>query len=209
MGVKKLFAITAATFLLILASCGTQGSEKVSQRPHFIVNGTIYWSSSYPSGTMPDTFQYAGEIKETIWETPTSDWQSYGLPVGSKVYLDPAIPYQAWIDGAYRYVTEEAAKRYLLHKGELYVFLGSVPVYDGEYYSDYRDAWNLIIKSEDLPSETIYLGTSVFEGYDLYPTLELGSNAFTTSRDIYQHTEDTNVLFALLDESSAVYVKVP
>ena len=209
MGVKKILAIMAATLLLILASCGTQGSEKVSQKQHFMVNGTIYWSSSYPSGTIPDTFQYAGEIKETIWDTPTSVWQSYALPVGSKVYLDPSIPYQAWIDGAYRYVTAEAAKKYLLHESELYVYLGSIHGYDGEYYTDYLDAWDLTVKRKELPAELIYLGSSVFEGYDLYPTLELGSNTFATSRDIYQHADDPNVLFATLDESSAVYVKIP
>lgn len=196
--------------ILLLSSCDSQ-NKKVDQIEHFMVNGITYWSSASISGTMPDTFQYAGEIKETIWDTPTSNWQSYSLPVGSKVYLDPAIPFQAWIDGTYRYVTAEAGRDYLLHAGALYVYLGSVQGYDGDYYAAYLNDWNLTMKPEDFPDELIYLGSSVFEGYDLYPTLELGSNTFATSRDIYQHTEDTNVLFAVSDKTAeaSVYVKVP
>ena len=206
--INKKSVATMIILFLLLSSCDSQGT-KVSQREHFMVNGITYWSSSSPSGTMPDTFQYAGEIIETIWETPTGDWQSYGLPAGSKVYLDPSIPYQAWVDGTYRYVTAEAGRNYLLHSGTLYVYLGSVHGCDGDYYAAYLNDWNLTIKLEDLPDELIYLGSSVFEGYDLYPTLELGSNTFATSCDIYQHTEDTNVLFAVSDKTARVYVKVP
>jgi len=77
---------------LFCAGCG-QGSKEDEvvwdAVPHFMVNGAVYWASSYPCGNMPESFQYAGDIQEAVYKTPTSDWQSYDNPVGSKVSVKP------------------------------------------------------------------------------------------------------------------------
>lgn len=199
---------------LFFAGCG-QTSEEDNEVawdavPHFMVNGKVYWVSSHPCGNMPESFQYAGDIQEAIYKTPTSDWQSYDNPVGSKVYLDPDIPYQAWIDSRYRYATSEAKRSYLMHNGDLYVYVGSIHGYDGDCYSAIVDAWNPVVEHKKLPHDSVYLGKSVFDGYDVFPQQELGSNSFSDAHSIYQYSKDNDVLFATTDnESSRVYVKDP
>jgi len=209
----NLFLILLA-IIFILTSCTTNMEindfkleEKVALKEHFMVNDTIYWATAYPIGTMPDTFQYVGNIEETRLETPSANWQSYAVPVGSKIYLDPKIPYQAWIDGKYRYATLDALKDYIRYDDELYVYLGSVQGYENDYYESYREIWDLRVAFVQLSNKSRYLGKTIFEGYDMFPTQELGSNSCTASEDVYQYTEDTNILFAVASESAAVYVK--
>lgn len=97
------FIVLLLAAMMMLTACSENSpSESVGDlKEHFMVNGCLYWQSAFPSGTMPETFQYAGDIIETVEKTPISDWTSYSLPIGTKVYLDPQKPHQAWIDGKY------------------------------------------------------------------------------------------------------------
>lgn len=211
MNTKKLLVI-ASGLIVLLTSCGMQREEKVAQPIHFVVNGVTYWESSYLTcSSIPDSFQLAGEIKEMTADAATEDWQSHDLPVDTKIYLDPAMAYQAWDENGRRYCTADAARRYLFCENELYVYLGSVNRLDGDYYEAYREQWDMTIKPEELPKEAVYLGASVFEGYDRYPEQQLGSNSLTEPHSVYQDAADPNILFVLSNEENRVYVyvKVP
>lgn len=173
-------------------------------KDHFMVNGRLYWQSASPSGTMPETFQYAGDIIEAIEKTPISDWTSYSLPAGTKVYLDPQKPHQAWIDGKYRYCTSDVGKRYVMHNDELFVYLGSVSSSADEYYDAYRN-WDFIVDVTKYDTE--YLGNTIFEEYDSYPTQELGCNSFPEAHGVYSCAKDQNIIFVVWENEAFVYVK--
>ena len=63
---KKWIAAALLLMLLLLTACGTEQSPEMEgdMKPHFMVNGRLYWASTHPSGTMPESFQYAGDIVE-------------------------------------------------------------------------------------------------------------------------------------------------
>lgn len=207
---KKSVIAALLLMLLLLTACGTEQSPEIEgdMKPHFMVNGRLYWASTHPSGTMPESFQYAGDIVEEVEETPVSDWTSYGHPAGTKVYLDPEKPHQAWIGGgnrSYRYHTEDAGRDYVRHDGDLYVYLGSVNAVADEYYDAYEN-WDYIVNIQNYA--TTYVGATVFEEYDSYPVQELGSNAFTQPHGVYVYEKDTDILFAAFENEGRVYVKV-
>ena len=204
----KRVCLLALLFLtpMLLSACGAGGRKgtPVDSKEHFMVNGRLYWASASPSGTMPETFQYAGNITETLWETPTSDWSAYSLSVGTKIYLDPQKPHQAWVDGKYRYHVIDAGYDYVMHDGFLYVYLGSVNSSNDEYYREYAK-WNYIVNIKKY--ETIYLGTTIFEEYDSYPLQELGCNSFTNAQEVYSYSENPDILFVAHEDEGRVYVK--
>ena len=170
---KKIGVVASLLLMIVmLTACGTEQSPEMEwdMKPHFMVNGCLYWASAHPSGTMPESFQYAGDIVGMVEKTPVSDWTSYGHPAGTKVYLDTQKPHQAWIGneyGNYRYHTEDAGRDYVRYGGELYVYLGSVNAVADEYYDAYEN-WDYIVNIQNYA--TTYLGDTVFEEYDSYPT---------------------------------------
>lgn len=197
--------------ILFLSACNTSVVDPTytpDLKEHFMVNGTLYWQSSFPSGTMPDSFQYVGTIQETVGETPTSNWCSYGLPVGSKIYLDSESPYQAWIDGKYRYRTSDAGREYINHDDSLFVYLGSVSDINDEYYQNYRNRWDFHVDLRNITHDTVYLGETTFEGYACFPVQERGSNCFNKPQNVYSYTNDTNLLLVSSGNDAAVYVKL-
>ena len=205
---KLVVAASLLLMILLLTACGgnhPSGAEW-DMKPYFMVNGRLYWASAHPSGTMPESFQYAGGIVEEVEVTPVSDWTSYGHPAGTKVYLDPQKPHQAWIGGEYRnyrYRTEDAGRDYVRHNDLLYVYLGSVNT--DKDYNAYRD-WGYVVDIRKY--ETTYLGDTVFEEYDSYPVQELGSNSFTEPQSVYVYAEAPDVLFVAFENEGRVYVKV-
>ena len=200
-----------AMLTLLLSACNTaaEPAYKVDMQEHFMVNDVLYWQSAFPSGTMPDTFTYAGDIREMVGDTPTSNWCSYTLPVGSKIYLDSEIPHQAWIDGERRFCTLEAGRKYICHNGSLFVHLGSVNSLEEEYYLDYRDRWNPRVDLTKGTFDTLYLGETTFEGYDSFPLQELGSNYYVDGAGVYLYSKDPNILLAAVGDIGDVYVKMP
>lgn len=211
MKLLKIFALLSLMALL-LSACNAASDEpayKVDKQEHFMVNDILYWQSSFPSGTMPDTFEYVGDIQEMVGDTPSSNWCSYSLPVGSKIYLDSEIPHQAWIDGERRFCTVDAARRYIRHDGFLFVYLGSLTGLKDEYYQNYRSRWAYRVDLTKAVYDTVYLGESTFEGYNSFPLQELGSNYYINANDIYLCSDDPNILFAAADDhTAAVYVKM-
>ena len=207
---KKSIFLFLSLLLLCLGLTGCT-EEKVDLKPHFTVNGTTYWTSPAPlTLELLEGFESAGTIQSETSDRAVEDWQANGPAVGSEVWLNPDIPYQAFIDGKHLYVTEEAGRRYLLHDGEMYVYLGSVQSYDGEYYAQYRDSYDLTIPKEKLPTDAVELGTSTFGQYYRYPTKELESNLLTKPHTVYQDSADLNVLYALSEGGTAsVYIKCP
>ena len=200
------FIVLLLAAMMMLTACSENSpSESVGDlKEHFMVNGCLYWQSAFPSGTMPETFQYAGDIIETVEKTPISDWTSYSLPIGTKVYLDPQKPHQAWIDGKYRYHTIDAGNKYVMHNNDLYVYLGSVSTSADEYYDAYRN-WDFIVDITKYDTE--YLGNTIFEEYDSYPTQELGCNSLPEAHGVYSYAEDQNIMFVVWENEAQVYVK--
>ena len=173
-----------------------------------MVNDVLYWQSTFPSGTMPDTFTYAGDIQEMAGDTPTSNWCSYTLAAGSKIYLDSEIPHQAWVNGERRFCTLEAGRKYIHHNGSLFVHLGSTASLNDPYYQDYRDRWNPRVDLTKGAFDPLYLGETTFEGYDSFPLQELGSNCYADAAAVYMDSNDPNILLAAVGDIADVYVKM-
>lgn len=191
--------------LLGLTACA-ETSEKVDLCPHFTVDGTTYWSTGGPlTLDMLDGFAPSGTIQSETDDLAEGDWQANGFSVGTEIWLNADVPYQAFTEGKHLCVTGEARKRYLLHEGELYVSLGDMPSYEGDYYAQYNKKYN---PGEEIPADAVELGTSTFGMYYRYPTNELESNVLTSPHTIYQDSSDSNVLYALSDGGTAsVYIK--
>lgn len=203
-----LFAVFFSIVMLVECDATRRSSaERWDYVPHFMVNGVVYWSSARPDSQMPASFQYAGDIREDGTDMASADWTACGLPVGTKIYLDPQIPYQAWADGKYRYCTSEMKRDYVMHDGALYVYTASLENGHDESYAPYRQ-WTSVRNMSRY--ETAYLGDTVFEGYDACPTQELGTNNFPDSnaQGVYAYADDPNVLFVGRENYASVYVKL-
>ena len=210
MKLSKIFTLLSLMALL-LSGCNTADIEpeyKVDMQEHFMVNDILYWQSSFPSGTMPDTFEYVGDIQEMVGDTPSSNWCSYSLPVGSKIYLDSEKPHQAWIDGERRFCTVDAGRKYIHHNGSLFVHIGNIASLNDSYYQDYRNRWTPRIDLTKAAFDTVWLGETIFEGYNNFPLQELGSNCYINAAAVYLYSKDPNILLAALGDIADVYVKM-
>lgn len=213
MKTRKILLILFAVFfsIVMLVECDAtrrSSAERWDYVPHFMVNGVVYWSSARPDSSMPASFQYAGDIREDGTDMASADWTACGLPVGTKIYLDPQIPYQAWVDGKYRYCTSEMKRDYVMHENNLYVYTGSLQEDSGDAYDKPYRQWSSI---RDLSRyKTTYLGDTVFEGYDACPTQELGTNNFpdANAQGVYAYADDPNVLFVGREDYASVYVRL-
>ena len=124
------------------------------------------------------------------------------------LYPHSESPYQAWIDGKYRYRTSDAGREYINHDDSLFVYLGSVSDINDEYYQNYRNRWDFHVDLRNITHDTVYLGETTFEGYDCFPVQERGSNCFNKPQNVYSYTNDTNLLLVSSGNDAAVYVKL-
>lgn len=216
---NKMKRIVLLLLYIILIACSCANTETSnnstnttwdfnSAPPHFTVNGITYWDNGFGSiKSMSGSYKQVGTIKEIINDPNTSDWQGYLVQKGSKIYLDPQDPYTAYLDG-YCYVAQDINYRLIIHNSETFVYLGDMVSDDSAYYKQYRDKWNYTVDLEQIKSNSEFLGVSTFDGYNKLPTTELGNNYEQVNKiNVYQNTEDTNVIFCVTNDIASVFVK--
>ena len=172
-----------------------------TMRPHLMVNGQIYWMSSKPP-VNPDydsshhNFTCIGEVQSTVADTPTENFQAYGLSVGTELYGNEKLPQIIYVEtGATptRYATSEAMRDYLYHNGTTYISLTSVsyedsPKYDERYGTD--------ITVDEIPEGAAFIGSTNFIGYDMFVSQELQSNTFWEPAEVYRDGRNPDLLYA-------------
>ena len=180
-------------------------------KPHFMVNGEMYWLSSQPQSARPNHFVYFGDILEEV-DSVTQDFQGYLIAPGSKIYLSPNLDCQAYLDNE-RYCTAEADRQFIRYGEDLYVSLNSADILDYEkgYYSGYSERFDAAFSAQDIPTDAAYLGMTHFEAYDIFPSEPLGSNSLGHLGDrypVYQDPDDEYVLYVKYpDGNIGVYIR--
>lgn len=174
-------------------------------RPHFIAKGIHYTISSHFTYQTPrEGFEPVGQIQSTTDEHATEDFQANGCDIGTIIYLNPDIPYQAYA-GDRRYCTEEVSEHYVRWQSNLYIHLTSYHRFskcNADYYTKYSDQYESEIANRDIPKNAKLLGYSVFEEYDTFPTGELGNNCYEGDPcPVYQDRDDPNVLYVVYGNS--------
>lgn len=203
-------ALAAACLAAVLAvgglwprpSSGT--GETRDGAPSVTVDGTLYIISPHLRAVreLPEGFVYTGEVE--FDGEPHAYYTSPDRP--EWVYLfhncyDSVT--QTTFDGYIRYVEESLRGLCLLrYQGKVYVFLNDTRYFpfsrevdpaDQARYDRVEAAYGAAL--QDLPEGFVPVGNAVFDGYDLVPTSELGSNT-VPCQEILADPEDPEVLLA-------------
>lgn len=171
--------------------------------PRLTVDGVTYVVSAHP-GTIsvecPEGFTYAGETTVTYREEPLPYYTNPEYPewvyVCQECYNQQTREYYM---GYVRYVEEVLrGLRLLRYQGEVYVFLldtqylpyqTEVDPEDQARYDAVPYGW--VVKEPPQGFEPV--GTTVFDGYDLVPVSELGSNDFFRQQ-VLANPEEPDIL---------------
>lgn len=202
---NKHFRWTSLTLLtlLLIGVCSYFGRPEPDLKPHFMLNNTVFWLSSRPNERIPDTYTKQQCITVEVDGLVAENGQANGLPVGTTVFLSSEEPYIAYVGSksyATRYVTEDAGRSYIQHNENLYVSVYSCDPTD-ETYSTYPSR----ILVNELHDNIVYLGETKFEGWDRFPTQELGSNT-SACEQVYQDLLNPNVLYLFSGTEAILYV---
>lgn len=207
---KKIFLATtffAAAFLLgvlwlHMRSFQNERAFEPTQIPFIEVGGKIYSISSVFEGVSecPKGFYYAGEIAVSGSDTLKPYYINPDRPEWVYIYQEcrgqqaeePYMGYVRYVEDVLRWST------LLRYQGEVYIFLNDT------YYLPYQtdvapsdqaryDAVPYDSVLQELPEGFQPVGKTVLDGYNLVPTLELGSNKLT-GQQVLANPEEPDIL---------------
>lgn len=172
--------------------------------PHLMVNGQIYW----PTNTLTDGlwvrdgFDCIGEIKESVsyGEELTEDFQAYDLMEGMDVYGHSDFPEVVYVmerDRSLIFTLRESNRDLLNYDGVVYGSLVSISGWmDDAYWREIRELYgHLDVAVEEIPSDAVFLGETVFVGYGRWPRKELDSNFFEKPVSVYRDHDNPDILY--------------
>lgn len=179
------------------------------QSAHFMVNDTMYWGSHSAYSFPPvgfENFEHIGDIQFETNGTPSRNFEAYGLPIGTPLYVNPEIPYHVYTKEQ-QFITVEASWHYVFHDDSLYISADTAWHIESDYYESYAQSYPERIPLNELPADALYLGKTQFEGYDIFPSQELGTNYYQlVSEDVYINRQDENILYRIFDNSDEVQI---
>lgn len=206
-------SIIALFFILwALPSCGSKEAPPPATMAHVMVNNRIYWASSYPNNTdyLKHNLVYIGSVEKNLNVTPTDNFQAYDIPVGTEIYYDSASPQIIYLCAStsksmQRFATWEACMDYVFHNEKVYVSLASLCSWDYERYTeDFLPVYGENVQTNYLPKNALFLGNTVFVGYNEFVTHELDINSLPHSESVYQDFDNPCVLY--VGEKNMIYV---
>lgn len=147
-----------------------------------------------------------GTIQSEIGDNDnfSADYQAYGISIGSKIYQNPDIPYQAYVVGfaPYRYCTIEASRQYVFYNENLYVSLSSMDYDDRNKYSSTYESTSI----SELPEDAISIGETQFISYDTFPRDQLSTNVFPESCKLFYTAGDSSALYLRHPQDTSSYM---
>lgn len=211
----KQFNIIIFLCMIFLTGCQAKEEEvpaewsKYAHPPCFMMNGEMFYSSAHTvEGPFYEKdYVLVGTIQAMFedYNAPLSDFESYEIPVGEKIYQNPDIPHQAYVETnswKFRYRTKEAGRGYIFYNNQLFVSILSLDPQSEEsnYYETIFETGFLF----EIPEGSVYVGESKFIGYDTFPKENLGTNAFRESCALFRDVKDSSVLY--LDHPADGYI---
>ena len=218
MNAKKFFKLAAACLCIVcivLFFLMRKEQPDISDNcpaPNIVLNGTTYvqaqFSYSIAFETCPDGFEYGGVIEG-------------GIAEGCAYYINPQIPEWIYVEqyakrkgtvddfypGYVRYVDESIIKDFVNYNGAIYVSMFSVEYpfdVDKALYDEIESTYGLRIEDSNV-SGFLPVGTTVFEGFDVIPYNDFGSNTHQKEEQIYANADNENVI--LLSRLREAYYK--
>lgn len=172
----------------------------LSQAPNVVINSTTYFQSAHQIAfeKCPNGFEYGGVI-----ENGTAESCSY--------YINPQMPEWIYVKqetkligtaddfyiGYVRYVDESIrGKEFIIYDGAIYVSMLSAEypsVVDKALYDEIDSTYGRVIAASSVDG-FLLVGTTAFEGFDVIPYNDFGSNTHQKEEQIYANPDNENVI---------------
>lgn len=171
-----------------------------SVAPNVLINKTTYIQSAHDIvfETCPNGFEYGGKI-----ESGTAKGCSYYInpQMSEWIYVEHEIKRTGTTDEFYsgyvRYVDENIrGKNFINYNGNIYVLMyhAECPTdIEKSVYDEVENTYGLQIEASDVEGFTP-VGTTVFEGFDVIPYDNFGSNSHQKTQQIYANSNIENVI---------------
>lgn len=183
-----LAGISVGIFRSGLLNRSQASGEAKALGPRITVNNRIYWPNGCGLSKLPPHYRFIGEITGE----GLNNFQSVLVAIGSKIYMDPANPYGAYVslphasNGYVLYVTHEIEGR-----GSVY--------YNGNLYNFYNDL-------ADIPKDGAYIGTIQSVDCAAIPFHNFESNIKDSlGAKLYQSKTDSSILYVKTDTGRESY----
>lgn len=189
-----------AVCVLVFPIMQTEQPHENIAAPHVVIANTTYIISPHNIifEACPTDFEYSGTVDSDI-EKGCSYYTNPEVP--EWIYIEQEVPHTGTANEYYigyvRYVAEDIrGKDFINYNDNIYVSL-----YHAQYpidiskslYDEVKDTYGLRIEGANIDGFS-FVGTTVFEGFDVVPNNNLGSNSHQQEEKIYANNDDENVI---------------
>lgn len=206
MNTKKFFIFVAVCLCIVcivfflLMRKEQPANSGYNQAPNIVLGGITYFQSPYQIAfeNCPDGFKYGGVIESGI-----AEGCSYyiNLQIPEWIYVEQDVKRIGTADDFYlgyaRYVDENiCGKDFINYNGTIYVSMLSAEyplVVDKALYDEIERTYGRRIEDSDV-SGFLPAGITVFEGYDVVPYNDFGSNTHQKEEQIYANIDNEDVI---------------
>lgn len=192
--------LCVAICMLVIPLMQTEQLHENIVAPHVLIANTTYIISPHNIifEVCPNGFEYAGTV-DSDTEKGCSYYTNPEMP--EWIYIEQEVPRMGtaneYYTGYVRYVAENIrGKDFINYNDNIYVSL-----YHAQYpidiskslYDEVKDTYGLRIETANIDGFSL-VGTTVFEGFDVVPHNNLGSNSHQQEEKIYANIDDENVI---------------